>query len=254
MAWDWEPGPNWGTPNGHIRYTSREQFLARHPGLLPLGGAARNANETVCTVRWRFFCDVMEDTNQPLTAIDGDVHFFSSPEPVFEEIGDAPCAVSPHNFAPAAEGLPGATLESHAKYSLYNGGWVYLADRSAAETMRRLTHEWVGIGWRKMPDGRQFFGDQGYLALLVERHGAHVIRHRGVNLGPWSANRYPVTDNFGEVLVGGQPLIAYHFQSLRQDAAGAIAQLADASYRLPDSYIEPVYAPYLRALGAVKAA
>jgi hypothetical protein len=255
LAWDWDPASEiatWGEGGDAcpalVKFTRRDQFLERHPCILPLPGPPRNANETACTVRWRFACDVMEDTGQPLTMIDGDQFFLSSPESVFDEIGDAPCAVSPHNFAPAAMGLPGITMESHSKFSLFNGGWSYFADRDALEHMRKLADEWCKIGWRKMPDGRMFFGDQGNLTLLVEQHGAHVIQHKGCNLGPWSAVRWPAEIIDGKVHVGGAPLVSYHFQSLRLDESGAVVQLADPSYCVPKSYVDTVYAPYLAEL------
>ncbi|HXJ49639.1 MAG TPA: hypothetical protein VNF91_10770, partial [Candidatus Acidoferrum sp.] len=252
LCWDWEPQIAEGreeTPQGElhwaIKYTRRDAFLERHPSVMPLPGPARNANETVCTIRWRFFCDVMEDTGQPLTAIDGDMMFFGDPEPLFNEIGDAPCAVSPHNFAPDSEGLPGVTLESHAKFSTKNGGWSYFADRTALERMRKLTDEWCKIGWRRMPNGRLLFGDQGYLELLEEEHGAHVIRHPGVNLGPWSRYIRKLSTRDGQILVDGQPLISAHFQSLKFDGE-RITQLADASYEITDDIVHVLYDPYVK--------
>jgi hypothetical protein len=252
LCWDFDPPVWWDETkddsDDSIRFVTRDEFLERHPCVLPLPGPPRNANETACTVRWRFACDVMEDTGQPLVLLDGDCWFMSDPEPMFEEIGSAGVAVSPHGFAPASAGLPGVTEESHGRFGRHNGGVSYWADRSALEHMRKLTDEWVKIGWRKMPDGRMFFGDQSYLSLMVEQHDAHEIQHPGVNLAPWNARVRGLEIRDGRPLVGGKPVILAHLQSLRLDDAGNVTQIADPSYCVPEAYVDGIVTPYLAEL------
>ncbi len=244
LAWDWDPGLG-RHPNTVM--TGRDQLLARHPGLTHLPGAPRNTNETVCSSRWTFFCDVMADTSQPVTAIDGDVMFFSSPEPVFEEIGDAPCAVTPHNFAPAALGLPGIAHETHAQHGIHNGGFCYLADRSAAEYMAKRAREWCYIDFR-VENGRRYFGDQTYLEELVERFGAHVIQHTGINLGPWGIHREPLEERDGVLHFGDRPLVSYHFSSLRWNPDGSLAHLFNPEYAVTAEQQRLLYDPYLKEI------
>jgi hypothetical protein len=239
LAWDWDPCRG-RHPNTVM--TGRNAFLARHPECASLPGPPRTTNETVCAVRWEFILDVMEDTGQPVTLIDGDQFFFGSPEPAFAEIWDARCAVSPHGFAPASAGLPGVTMETHRRYGLYNGGWSYWADRRAAQRMAELARECSRATDHHWPGGRVTWGDQGALELIQEEFGAHIIRTPAVNLAPWNVHRHTLKKREGVVYVDGRPLISYHFQSLRP------GQLADPHYAITPEQARLIYAPYLSAL------
>jgi hypothetical protein len=58
-----------------------------------------------------------------------------------------------------------------------------------------------------------------------------------VNLAPWNihTHRLATFDVDGEVMVDGQPLIAYHFSSLRLNPDGTVRQLADWPYEIERS-------------------
>lgn len=248
LAWDW-PFPSY-VP-AHARIVSRSTFLARNPEFSPhrLPPPARTVINQVCTARWRFLADVIADTGQPATLIDGDLWFFGDPAPVFEEIGSAAIAVTPHGFAPASAVLPGVTLESHAKYGAFNSGFTYIADPAIAAALADLNWEWSHTDFRTMPDGRVVFGDQGYLQLVAESEavGAHVIASP-VNIGPWSVHAQPLRQTHdGAVFFGGRPLIAYHYSSFRPGPGG---QLADPAYAVTTEQGRILYEPYRAALAA----
>jgi hypothetical protein len=199
-------------------------------------------NETVCSVRWTFVVDVMEETGQAVTMVDGDQWFWSSPEQLFEEIGDAGCAVTPHAFPMEVDGKPGVTFETHRKFGLYNGGWVYFADVRSARLLAELARAWCYIGFREH-HGRTYFGDQGYLEILVEDHGAHVVRHPGVNVGPWSVHGRDLEQRDGGVWFGGRPLVSYHYSSFREDG-----QIASPGYEITARQARILYDPYVNEL------
>jgi len=252
LAWDYETVGNWGS---YIHITTRADFIARHPDFEPsrLPGPPRSPVDTVATVRWQFFADVMAEIGQPLTTLDGDVWFFSSPEPVFAEIGRAPMAVCPHRIPPAARGLPGVTYETHWIYGEFNSGITYWADPAPLAEMAALTREWSYTEVRRHPvDGRPDFGDQGALERVARRHGAHVIAHEGFNVAPWNLHNQrlakAVYDN--AVYFGPEPVVGFHFSSLRLAPDGSAAQLANADYeveRAPGA-VELIYEPYLAAM------
>ena len=245
LAWDW-PFPAYVPANARI--VSRGSFLSRHPEYAPerLPPPPRTRINEVCTARWRFLADVLQDFEAPATLIDGDLWFWSSPEPVFEEIGSAPMAVSPHAFAPAAAGLPGVTLESHRKYGVYNSGFTYVASAAAAERLAALNWEWSHTELRTLPDGRMVFGDQGWLEQVAGEVGAHVIQHPGVNVGPWNVHTQVLRQaQDGTVFFGGRPLIAYHYSSFRPGPGG---QLADPHYAVTTEQGRILYEPYAAAL------
>jgi hypothetical protein len=76
-----------------------------------------------------------------------------------------------------------------------------------------------------------------------------------VNLAPWNVNthRLATFGPDGPVMVDGQPLIAYHFSSLRLNPDGTIRQLADAHYEIERSplAVDLIYRPYLAAWATI---
>ncbi len=243
LAWDWDShaGALASDADAVIEYTPRWAFERERPDLLPLPGDPRSPTDEVCSIRWAFVVDVMRRTSRPVTMVDGDIWFWGSPEPVFGEIGAAKMAVSPHGFAPASLGLPGVTLESHAQFGCYNGGWVYFADLAPAAAMREWCRYWCRTGFLEF-QGRQLFGDQGWLQLAAERFGAHVIRHPGLNVAPWNVHRYPLPG-----YAGPQELIAYHYSSLRFDGR-RVTQFANPEYGITQEQADLYYAPYVAEL------
>lgn len=242
LAWDWAPPPD---PVPNVTFVSQGAFLARNPAFAPerLPPPPRTRINEVCTARWRFLADVLHDTGGPATLLDGDLWFWSDPEPAFAEIGSAPMAVSPHAFAPASAGLPGVTLESHGRYGSFNSAFSYVADAAVAERLAELNREWSHTELRTLPGGRVVFGDQGWLEQVAGEVGAHVIQHP-VNVGPWNVHTKPLRQaHDGTVFFGGRPLIAYHYSSLRPGV-----QLADPGYAVTERQAAILYAPYLEAL------
>ena len=138
--------------------------------------------------------------------IDADCFFFSSPDPVFEEIGDAPLAITPHRFPP------------HRKHfevnGLYNVGLVYAtkAGLPCIEEYAELCLEWC---YYKDEDGK--FADQKYWDELVPKYNVHPIQHLGANLAPWNQEAYQYLYNDTALWVQAMPdvvaqrLIWYHF-------------------------------------------
>ncbi len=238
LAWDYDPPAD----EPDVYFTLRDFFLRQHPECLTLPGPPRSAVDTVATVRWKFYLDVMETTGQPLLCIDGDQWFWSSPEPMFEEIGRAPFAVSPHRIPQAARGLAGVTFETHRQFGLFNAGLVYVADPLPLVDMAAAAHDWSYTQVRTHPvDGMPDFGDQGALERVAARYGAHVIAHPGVNVAPWNVHGHLLID--GEPpTVDGEPLITYHYSSLRPD------RLANPEYGINANQAGTLYVPYLRAL------
>lgn len=228
----------------HLSVLDRAVFLARHPEMAPdrLPGPPRRPVDQVCTVRWTFVVDLMEDLREPVTLIDGDVWMMASSEPVFAEIGAAPMAVVPHGFPLAAAGLPGVTEESHSKFGRWNNGWVYFADLAPAREMARLTREWSYTAFLTLPSGRVVFGDQGWSEIVAEQFGAHAIK-APTNVGPWGVHARPLAERSDGVCWGGERLISYHFSSMRFDG-DVVTRYADPSYEITAEQQRILYHPY----------
>lgn len=238
-VWDWALDQ----PN-EIALTAVEGFLARRPELERerMDGPLRTPREAAITRRWVLASEILWRGGPPLTVIDTDMLFFSSPEPVFAEIAHARMAVLPHGFAPAALGRPGATMESHRRYGLYNAGWTYFAHYDPAANFAQLCREGPISFDREHADGTTRWGEQGSLEVVAEKHGAHVIQHPAVAPGPWSIHAHDLEVRDNVVFFGGRPLVSYHYHSRRAD------QLANPEYAVSPRQAQILYAPYNRAL------
>jgi hypothetical protein len=175
-----------------------------------------------------------------VTYLDSDLYFFSSPEPVFAEIGGAPVAITPHRFSPARA----AKLE---RYGHYNVGWLSF-DRSAQardclEWWRERCIEWC---YDRLEDDR--FADQKYLDRFPLLFPAtHSIAHPGANLAPWNFDGYRIAGS--PPTVDGMPLVFFHFQGLKQLSARSFdTRLDEYQARLSPEVRDGIYLPYLREL------
>jgi hypothetical protein len=145
--------------------------------------------------------------------VDADTWFFSSPEPLWEELANASIGLSPHRFPASKSDL--------LQYGLFNAGCVYY--RSGEEALR-CAADWLAdcldwCGETPQPDGR--FMNQGYLNRWPERYGGvHIIQHPGANLAPWNIAGHAVEHRNRSVTVDGRPLVFYHFSQTHRDAGG----------------------------------
>lgn len=246
LAWDFDP---FDRPclDPDVDVTPRESFLSRHPGYATarLPGPSRSPIDQVCTARWRFVADLVADLGEPVTLLDGDIWFWSSPEPMFAEVTGAACAAAEHGFPRAAEGLPGVTWESHRRYGLFNAGLSWWSDPAAAEAMAAMTRQWSYTEIEERPNGEVMFGDQWALEKVMGSFG-RPIRHPGVNLAPWNVHRYGLASDcpeFAFLLDKGElwPLIAYHYSSFRRRGS---EQNADPCYEITPHQARVLYEPY----------
>jgi hypothetical protein len=145
-----------------------------------------------------------------LTYVDADMAFFSSPAPLFAELGANDILIVEHRY-PDFLRREGAA----ERFGRFNVG--ILCFRQSPEGRRCL--KW----WRerclewchdRVEGGR--FADQKYLDDWPQRFaGVVVCRHPGVNLAPWNWMNHRYDLSAGALLVDGQPLIAYHFALFR---------------------------------------
>ena len=102
-----------------------------------------------------------------------------------------------------------------------NAGCIYWR---SDQTARRCAADWRDdcLEWcdeRVCADGR--FMNQSYLTRWPERYtGVHIIRHPGVNLGPWNVDGHLLRRDGGSLRVDGRPLIFYHFSGIVRDREG----------------------------------
>ena len=143
-----------------------------------------------------------------LTYLDGDLYFFSDPEPIFRAFEGNSSLIIEHRFP--------RQLEQLAVYGRYNVGWMSFrrdADGLAALTWwRDRCLEWC----HDRLEGDRF-ADQKYLDRFSAMFGGVlVLDHPGANLAPWNMGRHRLAEESGHISVDGQPLIFYHFHNFKR--------------------------------------
>lgn len=173
------------------------------------------------------------------TYLDADLMFFSSPEPIYEEMGDAPLLLTPARHPPEHS--------SREAYGRFNVQFLPVSD----DPRSREGFEW----WRERCiehcstrlDEQGRYGDQKYLESWPELfEGVHVLEHPGGGLAPWNmeAHRIESTRNGNNtaVTVDGLPLIFFHYSLFRRSRRRV--QLADARFRLGSEARRGIFKPY----------
>jgi hypothetical protein len=176
-----------------------------------------------------------------ITYVDADLYFYSSPQPIYDELGDGAVLIVEHRFP--------TRLEYLVDHGIYNVG--LLSFRNDARGLaclnwwRERCIEWC---YDRVEGDR--FADQKYLDHWPELFdGVVVLQNKGAGLSPWNVDRYAIRSVRGQTLIDSDPLVFYHFHGLKQIAP----QLYDSgleSYnaRMAPALLEDIYAPHLREL------
>lgn len=174
--------------------------------------------------------------------LDADLYFYSSPEPIFEEIKDASISIIGHRYAPH--------LIDYEKNGIYNVSWVGICrdenGLACLELWREKCLEWC---YDRHENGK--YADQKYLDYWPERFAnLHIIQHLGVNLAPWNISNYKISvDESGRVLVDDQKLIFYHFHGFKKVLKNAYCpNLVQYGSLLTDVIRDNIYLPYIEHL------
>lgn len=171
--------------------------------------------------------------------LDADLYFSSSPEPIYKEFDNNSIMVVPHGFS--------KNMQYLEKFGVYNVGMlIFRNDKyglSCLEWWRKRCIEWCFAYCDKGG-----FGDQGYLNDWPERFfGVHVLRHKGANTAPWNVSRYKIKKINNQIFVDDEPLIFYHFQSLKI-YPNLKFQLYNPIYSISSNKRKLIYNPYLEEL------
>jgi hypothetical protein len=178
-----------------------------------------------------------------LTYLDADLCFYSSPEPIFDELKTASVGIIEHKFYSIGK--------VYEKYGKFNVGWVSfrndLSGRKCLEDWRRDCIEWC---YDRLENGK--FADQKYLDYWVTKYtGVYVIQHLGANLAPWNVGNYHLTfaPDKKSILVEGQNLIFYHFAMVKQlDSLCYITNVSRFFVKLTGIVKNNIYLPYVLKL------
>lgn len=148
--------------------------------------------------------------------LDADIVVYSSLRPMLEILDATAILLTPH-LANARNGAAGASDIDILQAGAYNSGFVGLARAPAALEFvdwwqRKLLHDC------RVDAERGYVGDQRWLDLVPGQFdGVRVVRHPGWNFARWNMAERPMSSENGEIQVGGQPLVFFHFSGLLSD-------------------------------------
>ena len=176
-----------------------------------------------------------------LSYVDADVYFFSSPEPIFTEIGSAAIAITPCRYSPSLAHLN--------RYGKFTAGWVSLRHDP---TGLKCATDWAEkcAAWCfAIPEPRRYT-ERKYLDAWTERFpGTVSIDNPGFHVAPWNLAEAAITLSKDGLRINGRAFVSFHFHSLRHLGR----QLYDPGLHRndlepTDALRELVYLPYLRQL------
>jgi len=176
-----------------------------------------------------------------ITYLDGDLYFFSDPEPIFSAFEGYSSLIVGHRFPPQLKRLE--------MYGIYNVGWVsFRRDEDGLACLawwRDRCLEWC---YDRLEGDR--FADQKYLDRFSELFkGVLVLNHPGANLAPWNMGRHQLAQQGGEIRVDGEKLIFFHFHNFKR-LAGIVWRIHHRDNFIPRHRFlaRLLYRPYIRAL------
>ena len=182
------------------------------------------------------------------TYLDSDLFFFSSPEVLFDEMGDNSILITPHHYT--------KKYDQSEKTGIYCVQFVTFKNNEkglkALTWWRNSCLEWC---FNKFEPGR--FGDQKYLDDWPERfEGVYVCENSGAGVAPWNMQQYTFKKN-GDKIIGTKistksdfDLIFSHFHSFTFVSPSFFSPRP--YYKRNDSVISLVFNPYVREIKNIR--
>lgn len=159
-----------------------------------------------------------------LSYLDADLFFYSTPEPIFEEMEKDSVMIVPHRFVRW-------TKDTEKTAGIYNVSMVTFRNneigRSCAKWWREKCIEWC---YNRYENGQ--IGDQKYLESFPKLFkGVHPLEHIGAGVASWNLPKYRVWIKNGVVIIDDKPLIFFHFQGLKPFDQGPKGPVRELIYK-----------------------
>src|SRR3989338_6898902 len=154
-----------------------------------------------------------------ITYLDADLLFYSSVQPLFDEIGNASIAIIEHRFSPR--------LQDRNVNGRFCVEWVsFRRDDQGLACLSRWRDQCIEWCYYRLEEGRM--GDQKYLDEWPDRYpSCHILQHSGAGIAPWNYSQYTfATNTAGQFTVNGAPLIFYHFHQFQMLQNGRFDRLS----------------------------
>ena len=181
------------------------------------------------------------------TYLDADLFFYSSPKPIFDEMGNKSILITEHRYSPQ--------YNKQLKSGKYCVQFITFRNNDKGLTALRWWRarciEWC---YARYEDGK--FGDQLYLEDWTERfNGVCVLQHLGGGLAAWNIQQY-VFEKTNDKVMGTEistgkkfEAIFYHFHYLKFYTHDKI-ELGRRT--LTENVLNVFYKPYIKYLEDIK--
>jgi len=179
-----------------------------------------------------------------VTYLDADLYFYSSPSPIYKELGNNSLYIVEHRYPKTEMYRDNISGRFNVAVNVFRNDQI---GKACINYWRAKCNEWCYL---KEEPGR--FGDQLYLNEWPGKFKKLVIsQNLGVDAAPWNIAKYQVTHKHGHTYINQDQLVIYHFHQLEY--------YNPQNYEFAHGYIftQPVqkyiYLPYIKALnGAYK--
>lgn len=165
---------------------------------------------------------VIDHYKEPMcTYIDADMEFFSSPQPVFDEMKRCGCStiIVPHRYE---------TEEEEKKAHDLRGSYcvefnTFANDKNGYATLSWWADRCLEWCFYSRPGTTEWYGDQKYLNVFPEKfEGVMICGHCGVGMAPWNLKLFDYAGEKNgiphakEIKTGEDfPVVLYHFESVK---------------------------------------
>jgi len=163
-------------------------------------------------LRWSLkpgFVSFLHQQHDTVMFCDSDLFFYNDFSEMLEKTKESSFIVSPHWRT--IHTIITDELQYNFRHGLYNGGY-FIATKQAEEIL---------LWWAERccvecsATSETTYVDQKYLDLVpLYFDNVHIIRHKGYNVAAWNAYYLPRTEENGEILVAGYPIIFIHYSPI----------------------------------------
>lgn len=182
------------------------------------------------------------------TYLDSDLYFFSSPQCLFDEMGDNAVMITPHNYTPQ--------YDQSTRTGIYCVQFVAFKNneqgRDVLNWWRKACIDWC---YNRIENNR--FGDQKYLDDWPRRFdGVHVCRNLGAGIAPWNMQRFSFQENRGYIVATEKEMgtsfevVFFHFHSLTFVTPSYFSPRP--YYRRSKSAIQLMFNPYVKKIEEIR--
>jgi hypothetical protein len=173
--------------------------------------------------------------------LDADLMFFSSPQIIYDEIGESSIALTEHFD------------KAHDVHGRFCVQFVYFKnDENGMNALIWWKNKCIEWCYARYENGK--FGDQMYLdGFPVMFRNVHIIQNRGVGIAPWNMNQYSynLATNVIKYKDAEFSIVFFHFHGVSLDTSNATLCLNIHTFDVFRNDIEQLFIQYIRLLSAV---